>query len=124
MAPPGIGSTKTKNAPVPTSGCVQREMTQGPTLRFSMMGNGGPLCAFAVVGKISQSTDRNQTANIPSKWHFNVMFMVTAALTLERRHPFISVARISMGWNISHIDAIQRTMPNVAHGMNARIGLW
>ena len=95
---------------------------QGPTRRFSMMGNGGPLCAFAVGGRISQSTDKNQTENIPSKWHFNVMFIVTVALALECRHPLIIVARISMGWNISHSDAIQRTKPTAAHGMNARMG--
>ncbi len=42
----------------------------------------------------------------------------------ESRYPLISVARISMGWNISHTDATQRTSPTVAQGMNARIGLW
>ena len=29
---PGSGSTNTKKVPVPTSGCVHREITQGPTL--------------------------------------------------------------------------------------------
>src|SRR5579871_3460132 len=45
--PPGTGSTRTKNVPVPMSGWVQRETVQPAILWFSMIGKGGPLCAFA-----------------------------------------------------------------------------
>ena len=38
-------------------------------------------------------------------------------------YPVIMVARISIGWNISHIDAAQRIRLTVAHGMNTGIGL-
>src|SRR5271155_576134 len=47
ILPPGTGSTRTKNVPVPISGWVHREMTQPAIRRFSMIGNGGPLCALA-----------------------------------------------------------------------------
>ena len=55
----------TKKVPVPTSGCVQREMTQGPTLRFSMMGNGGPLWALAGTDNIRQSTQKPRPKTFP-----------------------------------------------------------
>jgi hypothetical protein len=55
ILPPGIGSTRTKNVPVPISGWVHREMTQPAILRFSMIGKGGPLCALAGNARSSAS---------------------------------------------------------------------
>src|SRR5579862_213098 len=52
--PPGTGSARTKNVPVPMSGWVQRETVQPAILWFSMIGKGGPLCAFA--GNASSNT--------------------------------------------------------------------
>src|ERR1700683_4882668 len=39
----------TKKLPLPTSGLLHTAMVSGPTLRFSMIGYGGPMCARANV---------------------------------------------------------------------------
>src|SRR6476646_2246930 len=117
------------------------------------MGNGGPLWALADTGKTSHSATARWKEIFPARiWRF-VMRPVTTAqphqpdyVHLPERlrstskaagegarstrtsliphlYPVIMVARISMGWNISHIDAVQRIRLTVAHGINASIGL-
>src|SRR6185369_230461 len=45
------------------------------------------------------------------------------APALHEHYPLIRVARISMGWNTSHVDAIHKMRQTAAQGTKARSGL-
>ena len=69
-------------------------MMQGPTRWSVMMGNGGPLCA----------ADGIAAAITIARADNHVRTFARNPLIL---YPPIKVARISIGWNISQIEAAQ-----------------
>jgi len=65
---------------------------QGPTFWFSIMGNGGPLCALAGVCDTSRSAARSPTETPPALvGRFGMVIQTSGG------YPLISMARISMG---------------------------
>src|SRR6185312_15705012 len=56
---PGRGCTTTKTTLEPMSGWIHNSTLTGPTFLFSMMGNGGPICAGAGCGMSNKAESRN-----------------------------------------------------------------
>src|SRR5271167_1735942 len=69
-------------------------MMQGPTVRFSMMGNGGPLCARAGVDNNITITDSKQIESVLSKCGCEVILIV---IYLRQKSEVVSSAHHHRG---------------------------